>query len=130
MRRPWPPGALAGAVNSLLGGQRPLRDGGVYRGPRQIAHGDEVGAFGLAHLVDGDDVGVFELGGGAGFAQEAFDGIGVPEQAGAHHLEGDDPVQGCVARLVHRGVGAVAKGLQNLVFAQLLLIFRTHCTNS
>jgi hypothetical protein len=56
--------------------------------------GDDGGqAVEAGDLVDGDDVGVAELGGGAGLAEEAL-AVGIALQhAGMGQLQGDEAVQ-------------------------------------
>ena len=47
----------------------------------------------VADLVEGDDVGMLQLGGGGGFLLEALQFVGVGEAAAADHLQGDDAIE-------------------------------------
>jgi hypothetical protein len=118
--------ALAvGVVHGL--GQLPHEHGGVAGRLRrtgdllvQAAAVDvfqrEVGAaVVLADLVDVDDVGVLELGGGLGLAAEAGPVVFVGVLAGADHLQGDRPLQAALPGQVDHAHAAAAEHAQDVV---------------
>jgi hypothetical protein len=71
----------------------------------------------LAHLVDGDDVGMVQPGGGASLLLEAPDEQMVLRHVGVQHLERDDAVEGGVVGLVHHGEAAAPDLVEDLVLA-------------
>jgi len=63
--------------------------------------GDDVGdAILAADIVDGDDVGMGERAGGAGFLFEAAPAAGIGGELGGQDFEGDVAAQAAVARAV------------------------------
>ena len=71
-------GDLARDLGSLLGGELLVRLEDLGEGAAlHVLHGDEVGAFVAAPVVDVDDVGMAEVGGRLGFAAEPFDEVRV-----------------------------------------------------
>ena len=91
-------GDLGGDLGGLLGGEPlvGLQDLGE-RATLHVLHRDEVGAFVLAPVVDVDDVGVAEVGGGLGLAAEALDEVGVDRELGEQDLDRDLAVEQLVA---------------------------------
>ena len=76
------------------GGSGPrIAQDGRERPAVDVLHDDEVRALVLAPVVDGDDVGVREVGGRLGLAAEALDERPVDGQLGEEHLEGDGPIE-------------------------------------
>ena len=71
-------------------------------------------------IVDFDDGGVVEAGGGLGFLQEVLAEGGLPGQVGAHDLEGYRPGQFQVLGLVNRAHAAFAEKGFNLIMLNLL----------
>ena len=76
----------------------------------------------LANFVDGHDVGVIELGGGLSLGLEPLHVSGRGQLSGQDHLEGNQPLQLDLPRLVHHAHAAACDLLQQLVFAEV-----THC---
>ncbi len=69
---------------------------GLEIGAAHIFHDDEVSVPVAAKIVDGDDVGVEQIGGGAGFLLEAgFEGR-IIRVVGAKDLDGDLPLKGLI----------------------------------
>ena len=66
---------------------------------------------GFVDLVDEDDVGVGQGGGGAGLAEEALAELGVPRHVGVEDLEGDGSTQLGILSPVDGGKAARADGL-------------------
>jgi hypothetical protein len=91
--------------------------GSSFRLHRRLA-GQEAGAVELAGFVECDDMGVNELGGTAGFAQEALNFLGIRQRAGSRELQRNRPFQLAVANLVDRAESANAETLQELELAQ------------
>ena len=91
--------------------------------PLDKFHRQVISAGGLAGVVDGDDVLVAELLGGAGLAAEALAHARVGGQVGRHDLEGDLAVELHVARLVDRGHAAAGDVAEDLVAADALRTF-------
>ncbi len=75
----------------------------------------------LAGVVDGDDRGVVQRGGGLRLAAEPGLERRVPRQVGAQHLDRDGAAQPGVAAEVHLGHAATAEQLADLVAAAQLL---------
>ena len=71
--------------------------------PGDELHREEDGAVVLALVVDGDDVGVREPGGGPGLADEPGRELLVVAEAGVHHLDRDGAVEPEVGGLVDAG---------------------------
>ncbi len=76
-------------------------------------HDQEVGRSGLVSIVNDDDVGVLELGGGLGLTMEALDGLGLVRQFIADDFEGDKAFDDLVLGLVDRPHAADAKEIQD-----------------
>jgi len=84
--------------------------------PLQTLHGDIVNAGLLTHIVDGDDVGVAELGSGAGLALKAGDEFWVGLKMLRQDLERGVSAQRGLEGLVDNGHSAPAKLLNDLVW--------------
>ena len=82
-----------------------------------VLHHDEVGAVLLAPVVDADDVGVVEVGGGLGLAPEPGHEVGVVGVLGEQDLDRDRPVELQVAGEEHLGHAALAEAAVQLVAA-------------
>ena len=85
-------------------------DGGGTEGLRR--RGTEGGGWALSEFVDGDDVGVVELGHGVGFAGETLGKAacgGVAAHFGGEDFEGDEAVEGFLAGLVDGAHAAAAE---------------------
>jgi len=128
--------ALVGVVDGV--GERGQEPGGFSRRRpavgsrqpmRQAATLDELHAqvrmAGVgADLVDGQDVGVVEVGGGLGLGAEALQvGRGRP-RAGQQHLEGDDATQAFLPRLVDDAHAAARDLVEHLVIAEVAELAR------
>ena len=79
---------------------------------------DEGAAFVRADVVDDEDVGVIELGGGAGFLLEAREAVGIRGEAGVNDLDGDVAPESRVPRPVDLAHAAGAEGREDLVGAE------------
>jgi hypothetical protein len=82
-------------------------------------HGDEEGVFGLAQLVDRDDVRMLELGRGPGLPLEAREGIPLGQKARVDRLQGHEALEHRVAGFVDRAHGPLAELSEHLVLADL-----------
>jgi hypothetical protein len=80
-------------------------------------HGEKEIAVALADVVAGDDVGVVELGRGAGFQEESADVFLVFRQASGQDLQGDDAVERNLAGLVDGAHAAFAQFRDQFVVA-------------
>ena len=82
---------------------------------RQGAAFDELGddeageVLGAAHVVDGHDVGMVEIGDGAGFGQVGFGVFGSGDEVGVRHLDGDEPLQLLVLRQIDEAETALSQ---------------------
>ena len=83
------------------------------------ADGDVMAAAVLAGVVDGNDVGMAQPGGGPGLAQEALDALRTVEGARPRHLEGDFAVELRVVGAVDRAERAGAEAGSHLEAADL-----------
>ena len=92
-------------------GAEDLRQGAAV----DVLHDDEVGAVRLAPVVDADDVGVVEVGGGRGLAPEPLDERRVGGELREQHLHGDGPVEQLVAGEEHLGHAAAPEASVQLV---------------
>ena len=94
----------------LRRGQRAVLPQDVAQGAaRHVLHGQVDQPVVLALVVHGDDVAVRQPSGGLGLALEPRDEGLVVREVGMHDLEGDDPVQAQVERLVDRRHAAAGK---------------------
>jgi hypothetical protein len=111
--------SLHDPIDGLGIGQRAL----VFERHREVValeelHDDEgQTGGGFANVGDANDVRRGQLGGGAGLALEAHDGIGVLEGLGQKELEGDALAEFRVPRLVHDAHAALADLAEQLVLA-------------
>jgi hypothetical protein len=105
-----------------LGGALRLATVGVgllrQRAALEEAHGEEMAAVVLAHLVDGDDVRVVERGRRLRLVAEAMDGGLVGEPGAQDHLERHGAAEARVARLVDDAHAAAAELLEDLVVGE------------
>ncbi len=85
------------------------------RATLDVLHDDEVRAVLLAPVVDRDDVGVAEVGGGLCLAAEALDEVAVGRQFGEEDLERDLPVEHEVVGQVDLGHATSRQVAQDLV---------------
>ena len=92
-------GDVGGDLGGPVGVQRALGRGGSRRRrpALDVLHDDEVRAVLLAPVVDADDVGVVEVGGGLRLAPEPLDERRVGGELGEQHLDRDRPVEQLVA---------------------------------
>ena len=88
-----------------------------------VLHDDVVRAVDLAPVVDADEVGVVQAGGGLGLAAEALDEGGVVEEALQQHLERHAAAQGEVLAEVDVGHAAAAELAQHAVAAAHHLVW-------
>src|SRR5262245_17561951 len=58
----------------------------LQRAPGDEAHREKVLAVNLSDFIDGDDVGMVERGGSAGFSLKAFDGVARAQLTRQNHL--------------------------------------------
>ena len=95
----------------------------VVQGPAlHVLHRDVVVALVFADGIDGDDVGMIELGHGAGFAHKPFDKTGVVDKVGGQHLECDGAHEGLLVRAVHHAHAAAADFGEHFVVAEGLAL--------
>ena len=85
------------------------------RAALHVLHGDEVGVGVLAPVVDGDDVGMVEVGGRLGFAAEPLDEVRVGGELGEQHLDGHRAIEQQVACQEDVGHSAAPDALLDLV---------------
>ena len=110
----------SGHVGADLG-RAPRGDGAVLAdhlaqgAPLDVLHDDEVRALLLAPVVDGDDVGVVEVGGRARLPAEALDERPVGRELGKEDLERDRTIQEEVSREEDLRHSAPGKVLHDLI---------------
>ena len=80
-------------------------------------HDHDFGAIVGEDVVDGDDVGVIEGGGGLGFLHEAAAAVGIAGVIGAEDFEGDDAIELEVFGFIDLAYAAGANFLQDLILA-------------
>ena len=105
---------LDGGPQQRLDRQRPGRQEVAQRAPFDQLHREVRDAVRLADIVDGDDVGVGQSGGGARFLLEAAARFGVDE-VGGQDLERHVAAQPRVARAVHLAHAADADRIDDFV---------------
>jgi len=79
---------------------RPARDDVLEGRAVEEFHGDETLVLLLTDFVNGANVGVIQSRGGASFAAETLEGLGVADQIVGEELEGDEPAKRGVLSLV------------------------------
>ncbi len=78
-------------------------------GPVDVLRDDEARAVGgAAHVIDGNDVRVVEVGDGSRFGQVGFGGFGTIHQLAVRNLDGDEPLQLVVVGEVDEAEAAFA----------------------
>jgi hypothetical protein len=119
VRRRQPVGHLRGDIDRLRRGHR----AGLDHAPQSVAAdqfgSDPVCAVIAADVVNGDDVGVIERAGRAGFALETGDAVRVARQGGGQYLDGHLALQPRIAGAPDLAHPAPAQQLHNLEVAQL-----------
>ena len=100
--------------------QRPVLHEGSEVAARHVVHREVMLAAMLADLVDGDDVGVLQVGGGFGLAQKSFDLVRAGQGAGADHFQGHVPVQTRLPGLPDDAHAAPGDLFEKLVVAKIL----------
>ena len=109
-------GDVGADVGGAVGVQTVLAPQQVpQRRPVDVLHHDEVGVAVLAPVVDGDDVGMVEVGRRLRLTAEALDEGLVGRQLREQHLQGDGPVEQQVAGEVHLGHAATREMAHDLV---------------
>ena len=88
-----------------------------HRAPRHMLHHDVVRAPLLTPVIDTDDVGVVEVGGGLRLTAETLHKVRIVRELGEEHLEGDLTPQEFVARQIDVGHTAASDVTQQLVAA-------------
>ncbi len=83
-------------------------------------HSDVGLAFGLAHFVNGADVGVVEGSGGARLAQQPRASLLVAKAAGRKHLQGHVPLELFVVRFINDAHAALSQFLVDAVMPECL----------
>jgi hypothetical protein len=83
-------------------------------------HDEECAAFGFADLVDGADIRVIQLRGGAGFSQQASLGSRVTNACRRKDLNGNVALQQCVVRAKYLTHSAGANLLDEAIMAKRL----------
>ena len=94
-------GDLGGVVDDLGDAEAAAGDEFVEGAAGDELHDDDVHAGFVDDVMDGDDVGVVERGGGLGFLEEALAEGGIGGLVGAEDLEGDRAIELEVARFIH-----------------------------
>jgi hypothetical protein len=87
--------------------------------PGQIAHDDIGQALVLAVIVDGQDVGMFQVGDDIHLALETFVKAGVVQQMTRQHFDGNRAVHRLLAGAVHRRHAAPPDLVEDFVLSQL-----------
>jgi hypothetical protein len=82
-------------------GRPPFRNHGVQRLPLHELHCQKVDAADLLDGVERDDVRMIERRGGAGFALEAREAIGVARKCLGQDLQGDVAMKIRIRRAIH-----------------------------
>ena len=95
------PAELRHDAGRPLGSEAPLgADERAQVGPVDVAHDDEQHAVVLARVVDGEDVGVLDRGGGLGLGHEALAKVRVVGEARADDLQRDGSLEAELRRAV------------------------------
>src|SRR5438105_14388112 len=76
-------------------------------------------AVALTGLVDGNDVWMVEMSGRFGFGVKPLDGSWGSQVLGRNHLEGDEPIQAHLTRLIDHAHAASTDLTQQLVIAKV-----------
>ena len=109
-------GDVGADVGHAVGVERALGAQDVgERAPVDVLHDDEVGAVGLAPVVDADDVGVVEVGGRGGLPPEPLDERLVGGELREQDLHGDRAVEQLVPGEEHLGHAAAPEAAVQLV---------------
>ena len=87
--------------------------------PVDELHGDEQVPADVAHVVDGDDVGMLERRCRLGLVQEPLAQVILPGDGVVHDLDGDGPVEDGIPGLVHDTHRALAYELDDVVLADV-----------
>ena len=103
----------AGEVHGLAG------DGVFQRVAFEEFHGDERAAFEFADVVNGANVGVVQGRGGACFAAETFDGLGVLRNVVGKKFQGDVAAEAGVLGLVDDAHAATAQFTEHVVMRNI-----------
>ena len=82
---------------------------------QELHRDEEDPVLGAPVIVQGDRVGMGELGGDRRLEEEALVEVRVPVVAGSQHLERDQPIEGRLQCLVDPAHSAVADGFDHLV---------------
>ncbi len=91
-----------------------------------VLHDDILGGAILADIMDGDDIGMLQAGGGIGFLAEATQKIFVVGEAFMQHLYGDDPAEQQILAAVDDGHAAAADAVEELITAVEHPLFNSH----
>ena len=86
----------------------------IERWTRQELHRDEVSTFMFGNLMNGDNAGMIERGGGFRFLDEAPASVAIADLVGRKDFDRDEPVEMDVACLVDDTHAAFAKLLEDL----------------
>src|SRR6185503_12878797 len=110
-------GSIPKNASSQINGQRALLQALLQRAAVDVLH-DEVVEPGLAlYPVDGNDVGMIELGRRLGFLLEAMDHLGVVRGLRRKHLDRHLPLEHQVLRQEHHGHATPAEQSDDLIAA-------------
>src|SRR6187402_1873840 len=93
-----------------------------------IVHREKMLAFVNANFMNGDDVGMSQLGGGLGFGSESADRFVRRQRAKRDHLDGNDSVQTGLAGPINDAHATAANLLQQLVVTEPRRIWRPRWT--
>ncbi len=100
--------------------QRPVLHEGSEVATRHIIHREVMLPSVLADFVDGDDVGVLQVGGRFGLSQKSFDLVWTGQDACADHFQGQIPVQTRLPGLPDDAHAAPGDLFEKLVITKIL----------
>jgi hypothetical protein len=78
-------------------------------------HGDEGTAFEFSDIVDGANIGVIESGGGAGFATESLDGLGIVRDVVGKEFQSDAAAEADVLGFVNHAHATATEFFEDTV---------------
>jgi hypothetical protein len=122
-------GDLGGEAECFVEWDLPLLEAVGERVTLQLLHDQEVDRPFLAHVVEGADVGVGELGDRLRLAFEALQSAGVTSHGLHEDLERDFPVQLGIPRAVDLTHAPCTAGSKDLVASETVACFESHGLN-
>lgn len=104
-----------GDVEEVVESKAPFAQSSLQSRSFHPGHGQKVQSFSLVDRIDGDDVGMVELGQHLSLALETRQSLGVACQRLGEHLEGYGPLEPFVLSLEHLSHCAASGEMQNPV---------------